>query len=106
MKGRKLFITLLVVVIAMGLLLSVVACKPPQTPPNNNNNNNNDDDDDDEFDLATMLGDEVNTVVDVVDETVRQALAIDDAAHIGATLFFLLATLEQRILPYRRLILI
>jgi len=87
MKGRKLFITLLVVVIAMGLLLSVVACKPPQTPPNNNNNNNNDDDDDDEFDLATMLGDEVNTVVDVVDETVRQALAIDDAAHIGATLF-------------------
>lgn len=87
MKGRKLFITLLVVVIAMGLLLSVVACKPPQTPPNNNNNNNNDDDDDDEFDLATMLGGEVNTVVDVVDETVRQALAIDDAAHIGATLF-------------------
>jgi len=87
MKGRKLFITLLVVVIAMGLLLSVVACKPPQTPPNNNNNNNNDDDDDDEFDLATMLGVGVNTVVDVVDETVRQALAIDDAAHIGATLF-------------------
>lgn len=87
MKGRKLFITLLVVVIAMGLLLSVVACKPPQTPPSNNNNNNNDDDDDDEFDLATMLGDEVNTIVDVVDETVRQALAIDEEAHIGATLF-------------------
>lgn len=87
MKGRKLFITLLVVVIAMGLLLSVAACTPRPTPtPNNNNNNNNDDDD--EFDLATMLGDEVNTVVDVVDETVRQVFEIEDEAHLGATLFF------------------
>lgn len=87
MKGRKLFITLLVVVIAMGLLLSVAACTPRPTPPPNNNNNNNNDDDDD-FDLATMLGDEVNTIVDVVDETVRQVFAIEDEAHLGATLFF------------------
>lgn len=84
MKARKIIITLLVVVFTLSVLLAAVACTP--TPPPTNNKKD-DDEEEEEFDLGEMLNTEVGTVVDVVDNTLKTALAVTNTAHVGATLF-------------------
>lgn len=84
MKARKIIITLLVVVFTLSVLLAAVACTP--TPPPTNNKKD-DDEEEEEFNLGEMLNTEVGTIVDVVDNTLKTALAVTNTAHVGATLF-------------------